>query len=136
MVEESKENLVKLDDLNSYSRGINTIVEVLERTPVREVTSRRDNHQHRVCDALVGDDTASIYLTLWNDDIDKIEAGMVLRIKNGYINVFRASMRLNIGRYGSYKILEEAPFEEVNRDKNLSSDMIEDGRRKTYRKYR
>jgi hypothetical protein len=37
-------------------------------------------------------------------------------------------MRLNLGRYGSYEVLDEAPFEEVNLENNLSSKVYDQPR--------
>jgi len=119
---------VKVGDLNSYSRRVYTVVKVVSKTEPREVTSRIDNSPHRVAEALVGDDTGSIYLTLWDDVIDEVEEGQVLDIKNAYVNLFRGSMRLNLGRYGSYEVVEDAPFDDVNLDNNLSSKQFEQQR--------
>jgi replication factor A1 len=119
---------VKVGDLNSYSRRVYTVVKVVSKTEPREVTSRIDNSPHRVAEALVGDDTGSIYLTLWDDVIDEVEDGQVLDIKNAYVNLFRGSMRLNLGRYGSYEVAEDAPFDDVNLDNNLSSKQFEQQR--------
>jgi replication factor A1 len=116
---------VKIGDLNSYSRRVYTLVKVVSKTDTREVTSRKDMSTHRVAEALVGDDTGSIYLTLWDDVIDKVEEGQILNIKDAYVNLFRGSMRLNLGRFGSYELVESAPFEEVNLDNNLSSKVFE-----------
>ncbi len=123
--EERSEELVKVGDLNTYSRGVNTVVKVVSKTEPRDVTSRSDGSAHRVCEALVGDETGSLYLTLWDEAIDEIVEEQVLKITNGYVNLFRGSMRLNIGRYGSYEVEDEAPFEEVNLDNNLSSRQFE-----------
>jgi replication factor A1 len=113
--------LVKIRNLNSYSRRVYTIVKVVSKTEAREVSGGA----RRVVEALVGDDTASIYLTLWDDAIDKVKEGQILNIKNAYVNLFRGSMRLNLGRFGSYELAESAPFEEVNLDNNLSSKVFE-----------
>jgi len=127
--DESKE-LMKIGELNSYSRQVNTIAKVVSKTETREVTSRIDQTSHRVAEALVGDETGSIYLTLWDDAVDNIAEGQTLSIKNAYVNLFRGSMRLNLGRYGSYEVVEESPISEVNLDNNLSSQQIEQpGRR-------
>lgn len=120
---------IKVGDLNSYSRRVYTVVKVTSKTEAREVTSRRDMSTHRVAEALVGDETGSVYLTLWDDVLDAVEEGQVLNIKDAYINLFRGSMRLNLGRYGSYEVLDEAPFEEVNLDNNLSSRVFEQQQR-------
>lgn len=116
---------VNVENLNSYSRKVNTVVKVVSVAEAREVTSRRDMSTHRVAEALVGDDTGSIYMTLWDDVIDAVEDDQVLNIKDAYVKLFRGSMRLNLGRYGSYEVLDEAPFEEVNLDNNLSSRVFE-----------
>jgi replication factor A1 len=116
---------VKLEELNSYSRKVYTTAKVISKTDPREVTSRRDDSTHRVSEALIADDSGSIYLTLWDEAIDDIGEDMILEIKNAYVNVFRGSMRLNIGRYGSYEIIEDSPFEEVNLENNLSSRQVE-----------
>jgi len=127
--DESKE-LMKIGELNSYSRQVNTIVKVVSKTEPREVTSRIDQTSHRVAEALVGDETGAIYLTLWDDAVDDIEEGQTITIKNGYVNLFRGSMRLNLGRYGTYETVEESPISEVNLDNNLSSQQFEQpGRR-------
>lgn len=128
--EEKEAEPVKIGSLNSYSRRVYTIVKVVSKTEPREVTSRIDQSAHRVAEALVGDETGSIYLTLWDDNIDEVEEGQVLNIKNAYVNLFRGSMRLNLGRFGSYELAESAPFEEANLDNNLSDKQFE--QRRTY----
>jgi replication factor A1 len=126
--EDTDAEMIKVGDLNSYSRKVYTVVKVMSKTEVREVTSRKDMSTHRVAEALVADDTGSVYLTLWDDVLDEVEEGQVLNIKDAYVNLFRGSMRLNLGRYGTYDVLEEAPFEDVNLDNNLSSKVFEQQR--------
>lgn len=123
----SDENTERMNigDLKTYSSNVETVVKVVSMTEPREVSSRRDWSKHRLAEALVGDETGSIYLTLWDDVVDEIDEGRVLLIKNAFIKLFRGSMRLNLGRTGSYEFIEEAPFEEVNLDNNLSSKQFE-----------
>jgi len=120
MKSDKKSELVKIGSLERYSRNIETIVKVVSKNEPRRVTSSRDLSTHTVCDALVGDETGCIYLTLWDNDVDKISEGEILGIKNAYINIFRGSMRLSLGRQGTYESLEDAPFEEVKIENNLS----------------
>jgi replication factor A1 len=122
------EELVKVETLTPQSRGVNTVVKVVSKGEVRSVTGR-DYSVRRVTDALVGDETGSLYMTLWDDKIDAINEGATLSITNGYINLFRGNMRLNIGKYGSYEIVEESPIEEVNTENNLSDKKYEQPRR-------
>ena len=123
--DDSEVDMVKIGDLTQYSRKVYTVVKVISMTEEREVTSRSDMSTHRVAEALVADETGSIYLTLWDDVLDQIEDDQILNIKDAYVNLFRGSMRLNLGRYGTYELLDEAPFEDVNLDNNLSSKVFE-----------
>lgn len=119
---------IKIQSLEPQSREVNVSVKVVSKSPVRETVSGRDGSTHRVADALVGDETGSIYLTLWDDNIDKIKDGESITIKNGYISLFRGSMRLNIGRYGSFEpAKQEIP--EANTGNNLSDKQFEQERR-------
>ena len=124
---ESKE-LVKVEKLTSNSKEVDTVVKVISKSEVRNVTSRHRLESNRVCDALAGDETGSIYLTLWDDNIEKINEEATLRITNGYVNLVRGNMRLNIGRYGSFQLLEESSITEVNTENNLSDKRYEQER--------
>lgn len=122
------EELVKVGTLTPNSRGVNTIVKVVSKGEVRSVTGR-DYSVRRVADALVGDETGCIYMTLWDDKIDAINEEATLSITNGYINLFRGNMRINIGKYGSYELVEDSPITEVNTENNLSDKRYEQERR-------
>lgn len=137
MKSDKKSELVKIGSLERYSRNIETIVKVVSKNEPRRVTSSRDLSTHTVCDALVGDETGCIYLTLWDNDVDKIAEGEILGIKNAYINIFRGSMRLSLGRQGTYESLEDAPFEEIDLENNLSQGLRpERGYRRPFRRRR
>ena len=123
--DDNEDNMVKIGDLTQYSRKVYTVAKVISKTEEREVTSRSDMSTHRVAEALIADETGSIYLTLWDDVLDQVEDDMILNIKDAYVNLFRGSMRLNLGRYGSYELLDEAPFDDVDLDNNLSSKVFE-----------
>jgi len=125
-------DLIKVEELTPTSRGVNVIVKVVSKGEVRNVTGR--GGPHRVTDALVGDETGCVYLTLWDDNIDQINEEDTISITNGYVNLFRGNMRLNIGRYGSFEILEESPITQVNTENNLSLKRYQQERRyPTYR---
>ena len=116
---------MKIGDLKSFSRKVYTVAKVISIGEVREVTSRNDNPSHQVCEALIADDTGSVYLTLWDDNISQIEEDMILKLDNAYVNVFKASMRLNLGRYGNFTVLEEALFDEIDLENNVSAQQVE-----------
>jgi len=119
------EPLIKVGELRTYSRRVNLIAKIIEKSEEREVTSRSDGSIHRVSDALAGDETGSVLLTLWDDDIDRFETEDVIQISNGYVNLFRGSMRLNIGRFGTAEKVDEE-IDTVNTENNLSEKQYGD----------
>ncbi|MHA1973691.1 MAG: hypothetical protein ACTSW1_11890, partial [Candidatus Hodarchaeales archaeon] len=55
----------------------------------------------------------------------------VYKLSNGFANVFKNSLRLSKGKYGS--LTEDSTvFDEINQENNRSSEHVEDPRR-TYR---
>ncbi|MEM4643963.1 MAG: hypothetical protein QW748_01130 [Candidatus Methanomethylicaceae archaeon] len=109
----------KIEELNPASRGVDVLVKVLEINPSREV-STKDGASHSVAEALVGDDTGCVLLSLWDDDIERVKVGQTVSIKNGYVTLFRGSIRLNVGRYGTLELAtEEIPH--VNMENNISN---------------
>ena len=134
MIEEEQSegnDLIKVEELTPSSKGVNVIVKVVSKSEIREVTGRGGSH--KVADALVGDETGCLYLTLWDDNIEEIDSEDTVRITNGYVNLFRGNMRLNIGRYGKFEILEVSPITEVNTENNLSLKQYEQRRYRPYR---
>ncbi len=119
----------KVGDLTPQSKAVNVTAKVVSKTEIREIPMGRDGSPHKVSDALIGDETGVVYLTLWDDNIEKVNEGDTVRVENGYVTLFKGNIRLNIGKYGK---LEPAttPLEvEVNTENNVSSKTYEQERR-------
>jgi replication factor A1 len=119
---------MKIEELTPQSRSINVTVKVISINPVRDVTSQRDGSSHQVTEALVADETGSVLLTLWDDTIEEVSEGDIYDIRNGYIRLFRGSMQLNTGRYGSLTPSDEV-IDETNVDNNMSDHQYEEEQR-------
>jgi len=119
----------KISELRPFQKKVELIVKVLEKNEIREVTSKLDNSSHKVTEALVGDDSGVILLTLWDDMIDRVELDKAYSVNNAYTSLFKNTLRLNIGRYGELTDSEE-DVAEINKDNNLSEKEFEQrGRR-------
>jgi replication factor A1 len=118
----------KVAELNPSSRAVNVTAKVVSKTDIREIAAGRDGSPHRVSDALVGDETGCVYLTLWDDNIDKVKEGETIRVGNGYVTLFKGNMRLNVGRYGTLEVAKEALAGEANTENNLSTKVYEQPR--------
>ena len=72
---------VKVGELTPNSKAVNVTAKVVSKGEVRNTQSGRDYTTHRVADVLVGDETGCIYLTLWDDNIEKVKEGDTLTSK-------------------------------------------------------
>jgi len=86
-------------------RRVDVEAKVIQKSDTREVHARYGDETYRVADAIIKDDTGTIKLTLWNEQIDQVNVDDTVRIDNGYIRSFREEIQLNIGRYGKLTIL-------------------------------
>ncbi len=128
---------LKVEGLKPSLRDVNVIVKVADLGQPRGVFVRRDNSEHRVAEALVGDETGTILLNLWDDQIDLFGMNDVFEIKNGYTSLFRGSLRLNIGRRGTAEKVD-TEIEGLNKENNLSEKRYPQARwsRSTQRPFR
>jgi len=119
----------KVGDLTPQSKAVNVTAKVVSKTEIREIPMGRDGSPHKVSDALVGDETGVVYLTLWDDNIEKVNEGDSIRVENGYVTLFKGNIRLNIGKYGKLEPAKEPLSVEVNTENNVSSKTYEQERR-------
>ncbi len=119
----------KVGELTPQSRAVNVTAKVVSKSEIREIPMGRDGSAHKVCDALVGDETGVVYLTLWDDNITKVNEGDTIRVENGYVTLFKGNIRLNIGKYGKLEPAKEPLTAEVNTENNVSSKAYEQERR-------
>ena len=68
---------------------------------------RKTSTGKRVAECVIGDDTGTIRLSLWESHIDLVKEGSVVSVKKGYVTSFQEKTVLNVGQWGTLKV--EAP---------------------------
>ncbi len=132
--------LIKIAELQPTSRNISLSARVLSIGEPKEVISKRTGEKRLLAEALIGDETGTIILTLWDDKVGVLEVGNTYVFQNAFVTVFRGSMRLNIGKYGNVnKSNKEISEDMVNKSRNLSEEKVkmpsfQRRRRKSFRK--
>jgi replication factor A1 len=92
--------LTKVRDLTPSSKQVNVHAKVVNVGEAKQVMGKYGDPR-KVAEAIIGDDTAVITLSLWNEQIGSIAKDETILIDNGYVSLVRGHMRLNVGRYGS-----------------------------------
>jgi replication factor A1 len=95
---------MKINELRDGMKRINVTAKVTEKSDTREVTSRFKDQTLKVATAMIADETGTIKLTLWNEQISQVNVNDTVKIQNGYITSFRDEIQLNIGRYGTLTV--------------------------------
>ncbi len=95
---------MKIKDLRNGMKRITIEAKVMEKSDTREVTSRFKDETYKVAYAVIADDTGTIKLTLWNEQIDQVNIDGVVKVENGYVTSFKGEIQLNIGKYGKLTV--------------------------------
>ncbi len=95
---------MKVKDVRSDSKVDLLELTVKEKGEVRNVSTRMG--ASRVCDAKCEDDEGGqITLSLWNDEIDKVNVNDKVRMTNGWARQFRGNLQVSAGRLGKLEVL-------------------------------
>ncbi len=96
----------KLADLRDGLFSVNVAARVSQVGEERQFT-RRDGSGGRVASVLLEDETGTVRLTLWDDNVDllrEIEPGTIVAVESGYTRSGFGGVDLNVGRSGKIRI--------------------------------
>jgi len=96
--------LTDIKDLQDGMKRVSVEAKVVEKGDVREVKSRYKDETYRIVDAVIADETGSIKLTLWNEQIEQVNVGDNVKIENGYVTSFKGENQLNVGKFGKLSV--------------------------------
>jgi replication factor A1 len=99
-------NFIK--DLRTGMSHVNLKAKILEVTEPRYVVTRYGNNAS-VAKALIADETGTIKLCLWNEQIDSVSVGDTVQIENARASMFRGERQLSVGKNGTLNNVEVRP---------------------------
>ena len=86
---------LKVKDLTTETKSVNITVKVVSLGEPEAVPARGGGVRH-VTEATVGDDTATVVMSMWEKQSEGISEDTVLRIENGYVSLVRGHIRLTV----------------------------------------
>ena len=102
-----KSSVLPIKDLRSGMTQICLKAKVLEIAKPNVVYTRYGNYAS-VANALIRDETGTIRLSLWNEQIRCVSAGDTIQIENARASTFRGQRQLNVGRKGLLSTVDES----------------------------
>jgi replication factor A1 len=90
----------KIGDIRDGQQRVIVEGRVEDIAATRTVSSRKTGEELKVADITMSDDTGSIKLVLWNNQIPQVKVDSNIRIEEGYVKSYRDELQLSIGKWG------------------------------------
>ncbi|NOZ89319.1 MAG: single-stranded DNA-binding protein [Crenarchaeota archaeon] len=112
MSQDSREKNLKVSELKPGMDNVTVRVRVLEAGEPRTINTRRG--PRTISEAVVGDETGRVRLTLWGSAAGNLEQGTAVEIRGAWTTAYRGQVVLNVGNRGEINTLDdsEAPRED------------------------
>jgi len=105
---------LKVDELTPRTSRVNMPVKVISLDEPRSM----DNGT-MICEGLVGDETGTVIMSFWNDEIETAQKDIILELKDARANLVRGHMRLSLGKKGSMNESKDS-IDTIKESVNLS----------------
>ncbi len=104
---------MEIKDIKSNQGNIDLILNVISKEEPRSF--EKFGKTGRVCTVKVKDKSGEMKLTLWNEDIDKVNVGDKIHLENGWCSEFRDEKQLSTGKFGKIEVLKNlsSPPQEI-----------------------
>ncbi len=90
---------MKISELKAGMRNV-SVTGKIESVGEPRTVNLKSGGTNNVADAVISDESGSIKLSLWGDDINKVQPGDKVSIENGYINTFKGENSISVGKFG------------------------------------
>lgn len=97
---------MKISDLKSGQGKVD--IEATIKSVEQPRVLNRYGRELKVANAIAQDDSGEIKLTLWNQDIDKVQVGSKIKITNGYVSEFQGEKQLTSGKFGKLEVIDSS----------------------------
>jgi len=94
---------MNISELKPGTGNVTIEAEVVSKEAEREIN--KYGRKLRVANVTIKDDSGSISLVLWNEEIDKVNEGDKIKIENGYVNEWQGTPQLTLGKFGKLTVL-------------------------------
>jgi replication factor A1 len=95
--------MLKINEIKPRMNNVETAGKIIAKSEPRRVDTRYGPRS--VADVKLEDDTGTINLSLWEQQIDLANVGDIVSIKGAYVTEYRNEMQLNIPRTGTIEVV-------------------------------
>ncbi len=96
---------MKVRELRAEAKIDSLEVTIKEKGTARDFSSRTGS-KGKVCDArAVDDENQEVSVSLWNEEIERVQVNDRIRITNGWAREWRGNLQVSAGRFGKLEVL-------------------------------
>ena len=102
------EKKLKIKEIYSGMRNVTTLGKVMRKFETREFS--KEDRSGKVCSLIIGDETSTIRVVFWNDQVDllkNVSEGDILLVKDAYVRENNNGKEIHMGNQGSMEINPE-----------------------------
>lgn len=97
---------VKITELKAGASNVTVQAKVVKKDDPREVITKFGKRLS-VANITLEDDTGTIAMSLWGNDIGKVNLGDTIEVSNAYVSEFRGAPQLSTGKFGKIEVIEK-----------------------------
>src|SRR5256712_10643051 len=98
---------MKVKELRPESKVDVIELTIRQKGEARDFSSRSGS-TGKVADAkAVDDEGTEVSVSLWNEEIERVQANDRIRITNGWVREWRGNMQVSAGRFGKLEVLRK-----------------------------
>ena len=94
---------MQIKDLQPRQGKVELVAKITEKGEVRTIANA--NFSGSVANAKLQDETGTVKLTLWNDQVAQVNVGDTVKISNGYVSEYQGEMQLSTGKFGKLEVV-------------------------------
>ncbi len=97
---------MQIKDLQPRQGKVELTATVIEKGDARDIATA--NFSGKVCNAKLKDETGTIKLSLWNDQVVQVDVGDIIKVSNGYVSEYQGEMQLSTGKFGKLEVVTKS----------------------------
>src|SRR3990167_10045385 len=101
IVSTTTQKKLKVKEIYAGMRSVTTVGKVVRKFEVREFS--KDIRSGKVCSLILGDETGTVRVVFWNDQVDalkKVSEGDILLVQDGYARENNNDREVHLGNQG------------------------------------
>ena len=109
---------MKVNQLAGNSTVDELQVEIIDKDLPRDVKGGT----LKVANATGKDETGSVKLTLWNEQINQVNVGDTIKISKGWVNEFQSNLQVSTGRGGTLEVVSKGSSNQAEQEATSIKD--------------